>query len=84
MKFNCDYFKDRKRLKRERQNLWHPWFAWYPVRISHGDCRLFEKVYRRKDYSYIVAWKHYLPYENHEDINKRNGEARSYVRPNHI
>ena len=44
MKINCDYFKERRRLKQRAQFVWHDWFAWYPVRIGPGDCRWLETV----------------------------------------
>lgn len=33
----------------EWASKWHPWFAWYPVRVGPGDCRWLETVYRRID-----------------------------------
>jgi hypothetical protein len=33
--------------KWKRLGEWHPWFAWYPVRIAPGDCRWLEFVARR-------------------------------------
>lgn len=54
MKFNCDY--------RDRVRNWHDWFAWYPVKISEGDCRWLETIEVRADVSgsgrYIWGWSY--------------------------
>lgn len=51
MKFNCDYFKDKGRKKREalweKRSQWHEAFAWKPIRLAHNDCRWLETVERR-------------------------------------
>ena len=55
MKFNCGPTKEERRelaekekaLKVQRMANWNVWFAWYPVRLGKGDCRLFENVERQ-------------------------------------
>lgn len=44
MKFNCGLSAEEKW---EYKKKWHPWFAWYPVRIGHRDCRWLEYVDRK-------------------------------------
>ncbi|UGA46823.1 hypothetical protein HU230_0012570 [Bradyrhizobium quebecense] len=48
MKYNCDAWADRrKRKKAERRaylGSWHPKFAWFPIKLKHGDCRWLETV----------------------------------------
>lgn len=44
MKWNCGPTRaERWAAKCE----WHPWFAWFPVRVSSRDCRWLEVVERR-------------------------------------
>lgn len=33
--------------KMHRQESWHPWFAWHPVRVSGNQMRWMETVERR-------------------------------------
>lgn len=51
MKFDCDSRRDRREAKRKARKAalreWHPYFAWFPVRLAHGDCRFLETVERR-------------------------------------
>jgi hypothetical protein len=51
MKFNCDRYRDYRRAKEkariQRLINWHPWFAWYPKKLEHGDCRWLETIERR-------------------------------------
>lgn len=35
---------------RKHLTEWHPWFAWYPARVSDGDCRWLEWIERRIEY----------------------------------
>jgi len=42
----------RKKLQRDKQ--WHPWFAWYPVRINDDELTWLEIVDRRLDF--LVPW----------------------------
>jgi hypothetical protein len=52
MKFDCDARKyrrkERERAEMERITRWHDHFAWWPIKLSHGDCRWLEKVRRRR------------------------------------
>lgn len=46
MKFNCgESFQERF----DRENKWHKWWAWRPVRVGSHDCRWREYVLRKKD-----------------------------------
>lgn len=51
MKWNCDFMKDwverENRKIYDRRDVWERWFAWYPVKISRGDCRWLEFVERK-------------------------------------
>jgi hypothetical protein len=50
MKLNCASAAVRHlRLAKER-GQWHPWFAWYPVRIGDECCAWLELVERRGEY----------------------------------
>lgn len=66
MKINCDYFKDRREAReatiRSQLEEWHDWYAWFPVRISHNDCRWLETIKRRGNFSYrhFDGWD-YMP-----------------------
>jgi hypothetical protein len=39
--------------KRQHLTKWHPWFAWYPVKIKDNDCRFLEHLERKIEY-----WEH--------------------------
>ena len=46
MQFNCG----RERLDGvvdRAKHWWHPWFAWFPVRVGKNDCRWLEIVWRK-------------------------------------
>lgn len=44
MRFDCGLsFSERIDAKSQ----WHTWFAWYPVRVGHRDCRWLERVERK-------------------------------------
>lgn len=45
MKFDCG---ETLAEKYERQSQWHPWFAWFPVKVGSHDCRWLETVQRRR------------------------------------
>ncbi len=47
MKFNCGPTREEKIAAKQ---LWHSWFAWFPVRVASGDCRWLELIERRSDY----------------------------------
>lgn len=57
MKLNCGLSKQERRARqRERCEIeaarlrnWHKWFAWFPVRVGHKDCRWLETVERRME-----------------------------------
>jgi hypothetical protein len=59
MKINCG--RDWETLMQDRRE-WHPWFAWYPVRIGNYDCRFLEVVMRRENpqsyTSYARVWEY--------------------------
>lgn len=44
MRWNCDTGKERRYRKWKAKQQWHRWFAWYPVKVTHGDCRWLETV----------------------------------------
>jgi hypothetical protein len=41
--------------KRAHKMRWHPWYAWFPVRLRDNDCRWLEWVERKIEYSGPVA-----------------------------
>jgi len=41
---------DRWRARHAHLTVWHPWFAWYPVRLKDHNCRWFEWVEQRKEF----------------------------------
>ena len=48
MKFNCGpSWEERKAAKIAYKEEWHPWFAWFPVRVGDRDCRWLETVERK-------------------------------------
>ena len=48
MKINCGRNIETKFKIKEK---WHPWFAWFPVRIGPRDCRWLEVVMRKGKYT---------------------------------
>lgn len=60
MKFDCGPSPEAKReawlavsyARRAEREKWHPWFAWFPVRLGEHDCRFWEQVERRQRYRY--------------------------------
>ncbi len=53
MRFDCGLSRAAKcAASRE----WHPWFAWFPVRVGRHDCRWWETVERRNEYQYVAAY----------------------------
>lgn len=52
MKFDCG---ESAQEKLDRVSKWHPWFAWYPVRVNSHDCRWLEMVERYYD-SFFEEW----------------------------
>lgn len=46
MKFRCPQPETIAQY-RARVQAWHPWFAWWPVRVGPNDCRWLEQVARR-------------------------------------
>jgi hypothetical protein len=68
MKLNCDALGDwidrkvRERILRLAKR--HRFFAWYPVRISHGDCRWLEHVWRyRKSNKFWIRYSNRYEWE---------------------
>jgi hypothetical protein len=63
MKFDCGPTAEEKRdIKRRKLEArcnammdWNKWFAWYPIKIGHRDCRWLEYIERKaqKRYSWI-------------------------------
>lgn len=51
MKFKCEKTEEEYEAalsaKREKYGNWHRRFAWLPIRVDRGDCRVFEFVERR-------------------------------------
>lgn len=48
MRLNCGpSYEERLFAKFTRLNVWHPWFAWFPVRVAKRDCRWLENVERK-------------------------------------
>lgn len=54
--------------KRRRAKMWHPWFAWRPVRLNHGGCRWWEWLERKEVVNYYgfpvfsLCSHHYVEY----------------------
>jgi hypothetical protein len=44
VRFNCDYFKQRRAARWDAALEWSRTFAWLPVRLADGDCRWLETV----------------------------------------
>jgi hypothetical protein len=44
MRWDCGPTWEEIKAAREQ---WHPWFAWYPVRVGPRDCRWLERVERK-------------------------------------
>lgn len=54
MKFDCDYFKDKREARWKRRlewfkksQEWHKWYAWFPVKLGPNDCRWLETIETR-------------------------------------
>lgn len=58
------------RSKLRDREIWHPWFAWFPVRV--GDARVWLEVVDRK----LVYHHEYCPYDG-ADWVYRLREARA-------
>lgn len=69
MKWDCDSRRERREAKAIAKlndcQKWHRWFAWYPVKIGHRDCRwlefvnrkfTFHKGYMSNDYWTVQYW----------------------------
>lgn len=54
MKFDCG---ESWLVKKARLERWHPWFAWFPVRIGNHDCRWWETIERKGEYSDTCGWE---------------------------
>lgn len=65
MKFDCG---ETHKEKNARLNVWHRWFAWYPVIISDHDCRWLEWVMRRGEllHQWDDSWWSWS-YRNYDD-----------------
>jgi hypothetical protein len=52
MKYNCDARADRRKAKELAYmafiRQWHTKFAWWPIKLAHGDCRWLETIERRR------------------------------------
>jgi hypothetical protein len=53
MKWNCGPTPEEAHAAKE---IWHAWFAWRPVRVGSGDCRLFETIQRKGTYWTDAGW----------------------------
>jgi hypothetical protein len=56
MKFNCDYFRDIRLKRLEKEQKWHNHFAWLPVRLGRNDCRWLETVERLAEISFYYKY----------------------------
>lgn len=58
MRFHCgpsiwerlNTWATERERRRAAKMLWHPWFAWRPVRMIDGECVWLEKIQRRVNY----------------------------------
>ena len=73
MKFDCGASAEQKwEAKKNKLKEWHKWFAWYPVRVCHNECRWLEWVHRRGEYlfnrqSITTEWEwEYKPIEGQQ------------------
>ncbi len=61
MKFNCGpAYEVRWERRHKHLTNWHRKFAWFPVRVTEGDCRWLEYVERRGVYyasPYAASWE---------------------------
>lgn len=53
-----------KHERRLRFWKWHPWYAWYPVRLVCGRWAWLEKIERRGD-AVLGAFGEYVPYASY-------------------
>ena len=68
MKFNCGLTREEKKVlaeakwekKLDKEQHWHDFFAWYPVRLGSRDCRWLETVEQKGQY---WAFHGYFTYE---------------------
>jgi hypothetical protein len=44
VKFNCDWFKQRRAARWDAAQDWTRTFAWLPLRLAESDCRWLEPV----------------------------------------
>lgn len=49
MKINCG---ESWETKARRMLDWHPYFAWYPIRVGENDCRWLETIQRKR----VPSW----------------------------
>ena len=47
MKLDCGKRTRRQFARSQYLANWHPWFAWFPVRVGPCDCRWWEMVERK-------------------------------------
>ncbi len=64
MRYDCDKWRDRRNARWQAKWEWHPWFAWWPVRIAHNDCRWLETVERKLCASY--SYDYYYEYRSNK------------------
>ena len=63
-----DIFRINRSLPEKKIYNWHPWFAWYPVKLDcHWQYAWLETVMRKRaivgaaiDASYEFAWSYYV------------------------
>ena len=60
MKLRCGH---RDCVKWRARRLWHPWYAWYPVRVGPLDCRWLVTVQRKLIIGYFgrSVYREYKP-----------------------
>lgn len=52
MKIDCG---QSKLAKNRHLTDWHPWFAWFPVRLGENDCRWLEVIERKYDFQSRIS-----------------------------
>ena len=62
MRFNCDRWSDHLDARWAASLIWHPWFAWRPVKVGDNDCRWLERVWCKRSvegwYGTSDSWKY--------------------------
>lgn len=94
MRFNCGRTWEQRLAakkkaafaQKELDEVWHPVFAWLPVRIGANDCRWLETVERKYigvtvEYAYAMPIEMFVDGPTHYDLIYREVNYRALVKP---